>query len=222
MSLLRSRTAGFCCLVWLTAYPGFAGGRQATGSAATPQDQSTSATAAPAKPAPVYRTIAAGERLQIRMIDAIDSKTNAAGQSFRATLDTPLTSGNRVVAPTGSPVTVLLTNAKSAGRVKGSSELELRVTNIRIRGVSYRVTSSVYEQEGKSRGKQSAVRTGLAAAGGALIGGLAGGGKGAAIGAAAGGGAGIGYQAMTHGPQVKVASESILTFQLSAPLRVRM
>jgi hypothetical protein len=156
------------------------------------------------------------------MIDSIDSQKNSAGQTFRATLDSPLTVGNRVVAPAGSPVTVLLTNAKSAGHIKGSSELELRVTELRVRGVSYPVTSTAYQEKGKSRGKQSAVRTGAGAVAGGLIGGLAGGGKGLAIGALAGGGAGMGYQAMTHGPQVKVKSESILTFQLSAPLRIRM
>ncbi len=191
-------------------------------TSATSPNQAKSDAPPAQKPAPVYRTVPAGDRLQVRMIDGIDSKKNTPGQSFRATLDTPLTVGDRVVAPAGSPATVMLESAKSAGRVKGSSELELRITSLRIHGRSYQVASTVYEQSGKSRGKQTAVRTGLGAGAGALIGGLAGGGKGAAIGAAAGGGTAVGYQALTHGPQVKVAPESVLTFQLSAPLRVRM
>jgi hypothetical protein len=143
------------------------------------------------------------------------------GQTFQGTLDAPLVHGSRVVVPAGAPVTVELTNASSAGRVKGTNELQVRVTSITVGGRTYDVTSDVYEQAGKSKGKQTAVRTGIGAAAGALIGGLAGGGKGAAIGAGAGGGAGLGYQFFTHGSQVKIPSESVVTFRLAAPLKIR-
>ena len=216
--MFRSATLIFPLLCAATAFGGW---RHAPG-VRTSQAPAAEPAQAPAQPAPAHRTIPAGSRLQIRTIDEIDSKKNSPGQTFRATLDSPLTSGNRVVAPAGSPVTIVLANAQNAGRIKGSSTLELRVTNIRVRGVTYRVSSSVFEETGKSRGKQTAVRTGLGAAAGAVIGGLAGGGKGAAIGAGAGGGAGAGYQALTHGASVKVKPETVLTFQLSAPLRVRI
>ncbi len=172
-------------------------------------------------PRPATITLAAGTRLQVRMTDGIDSRTNTVGQTFSGTLDSPLVHGNRVAVPAGSPVTVLLTNASSAGRIKGSSNLEVRVTSLTAGGKTYEVSSDVYDEAGKSKGKQSAVRTGIGAAAGALIGGLAGGGKGAAIGAGAGGGAGLGYQFFTHGSQVKIPSESVLTFRLAAPLTVR-
>jgi hypothetical protein len=152
------------------------------------------------------------------MIDGIDTKTNTEGQTFRASLDAPLTSGNRVVVPAGAPVTVLLASAKGAGRIKGRSELEIRVTSLDYRGASVPVNSSVYSAQGSARGKQTAIRSGIGAAAGALIGGLAGGGKGAAIGGAAGGGAGAGFQLATHGQQVKVPPETQLTFRLEAPL----
>ena len=58
------------------------------------------------------------------------------------------------------------------------------------------------------------------AAAGAVIGAIAGGGKGAAIGAAAGAGAGTGVQALTKGEQIKLPSETLLEFQLKAPLTV--
>jgi hypothetical protein len=82
------------------------------------------------------------------------------------------------------------------------------------------INTAAYTQEGGARGKQSAIRTGIGAAAGALIGGLAGGGKGAAIGSAAGGGAGIGFQALTHGQQEKIPSETQLVFRLESPLTV--
>jgi len=173
-----------------------------------------------APPPPVFVTIPAGDRLSVRMVDSIDTKNNTPGQSFRASLDSPLTADGRVIVPAGAPATVLLENSKAAGRIKGASELSVRVTSIGYRGRQIPVNSSVYEEQGKARGKQTAVRTGIGAAAGALIGALAGGGKGAAIGSAAGGGAGLGVDIFTHGQQVKVPSETLLTFRLEAPLRL--
>lgn len=154
------------------------------------------------------------------MIDSIDSKTNGPGQTFRATLNSPLERNGRTVIPSGAPVTILLANASQAGHFKGKSELEVRVVSVSYHGRSYRVDSTANTEEGKSRGKQTGIRTGIGAAAGALIGGIAGGGKGAGIGALAGGGAGVGVQMFTHGQQVKIPSEAVLTFQLQAPLTV--
>ncbi len=165
-------------------------------------------------------TIPAGQRLSVRMTDAIDSSKSSPGQDFQASLDAPVTLGDRVVLPAGTPCTVTLDTVASAGRIKGQSALTVRLTSISYRGHTYRVDTGVVEEQGKARGKQTAIRTGIGAAAGAIIGGLAGGGKGAAIGSAAGGGAGFGYNALTHGSQVKIPSETVLTFQLQAPLRI--
>jgi hypothetical protein len=190
----------------------------AAAPAAAPADTAASTPS----PAPRVRTLTvpAGSRLQVRMTDGIDSRTNTVGQTFNGTLDAPLVSGNRVVVPAGSPVVVTLTNVSSAGRIKGSSSLEVRVTSLTVGGRQYDINSDVYDEAGKGKGKQTAIRSGIGAAAGALIGGLAGGGKGAAIGAGAGGGAGLGYQFFTHGSQVKIPSESVVTFRLAAPLTI--
>ena len=171
-----------------------------------------------APPVPVTVTIPAGERIAVRMIDGVDTGHNTEGQTFRASLDAPITSNDRVIVPAGAPVTVLLASSKGAGRIKGRSELELRVTSLGYRGQQIPIDSSVYSAEGSARGKQTAVRSGIGAAAGAVIGAIAGGGKGAAIGGLAGGGAGAGFQLATHGQQVKVPSETQLTFRLEAPL----
>jgi hypothetical protein len=168
--------------------------------------------------APLTVTIPAGRTVSVQMIDGIDSARNGQGQTFRASLSAPITAGDRVVVPAGAPATVLLAESRSAGRVRGQSELELRLVSIRYHGAAIGVSSSTYDADGSRRGKQTAVRTGLGAAAGALIGGLAGGGKGAGIGAAAGGGAGIGFQLLTHGQQIKIPSETQINFRLAAPL----
>ena len=106
------------------------------------------------------------------MIDGIDSKKNSVGQAFQGTLNAPLTHGDRVVVPAGAPVTVVLSNASKAGHVKGTNELSVQVTSINVGGRNYEVASDVYDQAGKSKGKQTAVRSGIGAAAGALIGGF--------------------------------------------------
>lgn len=45
------------------------------------------------------------------------------------------------------------------------------------RGRRYRLSSTLYEEQGKARGKQTATRTGIGAAAGAIIGAIAAGGK---------------------------------------------
>jgi len=170
----------------------------------------------PVEPAEV--TIPVGDRISIRTADAIDSGKASVGQTFRASLDAPLTSEGRVIVPAGAPATLQIQSVQAAGRIMGSSELSVRVTSIEYRGKTYEINSSTYADAGQARGKQTAVKTGIGAAAGAVIGAIAGGGKGAAIGSAAGGGAGFGWNALTHGQQVKIPSETILTFRLAAPL----
>ncbi len=198
-----------------------------TPATATPDGMATS-NSAPA-PAPVREarpavpesvTIPAGDRLSVRTVDAIDSGRVSEGQTLRASLESPLTADGRVIVPAGAPVTLEVGSVKGASRVKGQSELSLRATSVQYNGRSFPITSSVYSDEGKARGKNTALKTGLGAAAGALIGGLAGGGKGAGIGAAAGGGAGFGYNAMTHGQQVKIPAETVLSFRLENSLTV--
>lgn len=174
----------------------------------------------PPPPTPVTVTFPAGEHLQVRTIDAINSATAEPGQVFRASLNAPLVREGRVIIPAGSPVSLIVAAARAAGHVKGQSELEVRASSIDDHGRRYRIDTSIFEEEGKARGKQTAVRTGVGAVAGAVIGAIAGGGKGAAIGSAAGGGVGFGSDLFTHGQQVKIPSETILMFRLEAPLQI--
>lgn len=172
-------------------------------------------------PEPVFTVVPAGERIQVRTIDAISTATDSAGQVFRASLDAPLVHHGHVVVPAGAPVSLEVVAARSAGRIHGQSELEVRASRIEYHGHRYPINTSIFEQAGKARGKQTAVRTGIGAAAGAVIGAIAGRGKGAAIGSAAGGGVGFGTDLLTHGQQVKIPSESVLTFRLETPLRLK-
>jgi hypothetical protein len=162
-------------------------------------------------------TIPAGTRILIRMVDSIDSSKEKTGYRFTATLETNLQMDNLVVAPRGTTVYGQLINASSAGRMKGSSELTLELTDIVINGTAYPMLTSTYEIKGKGEGGNTAKKV-LGGAGlGALIGGIAGGGKGAGIGALIGAGTGTAISASKKGEQLVIPSESLLEFRLEQP-----
>jgi hypothetical protein len=167
-------------------------------------------------------TVPAGTTIFVRMIDGVDSSQNRIGDTFHASLESPLVVGDTVVAPKGADAYGKLTQVKAAGSISGNAELTLELTGIRIGGRIVPLDSTDYDLAGQGRGSQSAQRIGGAAVIGTIIGAIAGGGKGAAIGGVAGAGAGTAVQVMTHGPQVRVPSETLLAFRLqqdvSAPL----
>jgi hypothetical protein len=161
--------------------------------------------------------IPAGTRILIRMIDSIDSTKQKAGDRFTASLETNLVVDNIVVAPRGTTVYGRLVSAESAGRMKGSSELSLELTDIVIRGTAYPLLTSTYDVKGKGEGGNTAKKVIGGAGLGALIGGIAGGGKGAGIGALVGGGAGTAVAASKKGQQLSIPSETLLEFRLQQP-----
>src|SRR6185312_436619 len=105
-----------------------------------------------------------------------------AGQTFTATLASPVTVDGKTAIPAGATASGTVVDAKPLGKFKGGAVLQLKLTNVADMPVE---TSSVARTE-KGKGKRTATMVGGGAGLGALIGGLAGGGKGAAIGALAG------------------------------------
>ena len=174
----------------------------------------------PPPPPPQKVTIPAGTTLAVRLVDAIDSERNQPGETFRATLNSPLAVDGEVAIPAGYDVEGHLVDVKSAGKFAGQSVVVLQLDRISVGGRSYSVQTDQYKRQGSSRGKNTAEKVGAGAAIGAIIGGIAGGGKGAGIGAAAGGGLGGGVQAATKGQQIKLPSETVVNFTLQNPLTV--
>jgi hypothetical protein len=165
-------------------------------------------------------SIPAGQSMLVRMIDGVDSSKNHIGDIFHASLETDLVVNGTFVARKGTDVYGRLAEAKEAGHIKGSSELQLELTRMVIGGHDYPVVSSDYTLRGKGRGTNTAEKVGGGAVLGAIIGAVAGGGKGAAIGAGVGSAAGAGVQVFTRGQQVKVPSETLLEFRLQQPVTV--
>lgn len=208
---------------------------------ATPAARAPAPAAPPPAPAPQERTvmrpegepaparaaasasgvdIPAGTTITVRMIDAVDSEHDSVGQSFKASLDEPVMLNGDVIVPRGNDVQVKLVNQKQSGKIEGKTSLTLDVVWIDVNGRHVDVATGEVTQASGSRTAKSAKMIGGGAALGAILGGIAGGGKGAAIGTVAGAGAGTAAQVATHGQQVKIPSETRLTFTLEQPLRI--
>jgi hypothetical protein len=151
------------------------------------------------------------------MLVSIDSTKNKAGDKFTAKLETNLMSVNTVVVREGATVIGRLANASTAGRMSGSSQLTLELTDIVIQGTAYPLLTNNYEIKGKGEGGNTTKKIVGGAGLGALIGGVAGGGKGAAIGAAAGGALGTGVAASKTGQQLSIPTGTLLEFRLQQP-----
>jgi BON domain len=190
-------------------------------TANTTNTASTSAPAYTPPPPPQPVTVAEGTMLAVSLIDPLSSESNKTGETFRASLETPLVGDDgRVAVPAGADVEGRIVDAKPSTHFSGSSNLALELTRITVGGKSYDIATNQWAKKGAGRGTRSAETIGGGAAVGALIGGLIGGGKGAAIGAGAGGAAGTGVQAATHGEAIKLPSETRLDFRLASPVTV--
>lgn len=188
--------------------------------------------AAPAPPPPppavTTRTyeVPVGAEVSVRTNEPIDSATAAEGQTFDAQVTRSVKDGNGdVVIPRGAPARIVIKSASKGGKFRGQSDLVLDLQSVVIDGKSHAIETEEIAKKGKSgvgANKRTAEYTGGGAALGAIIGAIAGGGKGAAIGAGAGAGAGALTQVLTKGGSIKVPAESVLTFSLDKPLRVRV
>ena len=165
-------------------------------------------------------TIPTGSKIMIRMIDSINSEKNKVGETFVAVLEEPLSQGGLEVVPRGADVRGRIANINEAGRIAGSAQLGLELTQINVNGIPYSITTSEYNEAGESRGGETAKRAGGGAAVGAIIGAIAGGKKGAAIGAGVGAGGATAVQVLTKGEKLNIPSETKLEFTLRTPLVV--
>jgi hypothetical protein len=183
-------------------------------NAAAPKAQTK---AEPIKPV----IVPAGAMITVRLGESVGSKISQPGQSFSATVASPVEVEGKTVIPSGASASGTVLDAKPLGRFKGGAVLQLKLTSININGSDRPVETSSLVRSAKGKGKRTAVMAGGGAGVGALIGGLAGGGKGAAIGALAGGGAGTAGAAFTGNKDIVLPAESALTFKLEQPLEVR-
>ena len=165
--------------------------------------------------------VPADTAIRVVLDQTISSKTARSGDSFSATVESPVETEGKTAIPKNARVNGVVRDAKAAGRFKGGASLVLELTSITVAGRDYEVQTSSAAMSSKGKGKRTAAMVGGGAAGGAAIGGLAGGGKGAAIGALIGAAAGTGGAGFTGNRDITLGAETPLEFKLLQPVKIR-
>jgi len=164
------------------------------------------------------RILPAGTELSVRTTTTINSKDGNDGQIYSASVDRDVSDNNgNILIPRGSPAELVIRSA-TGGNVRNSSNLVLDVQAVNVNGQRFLIDTEDLTRTGGRQGVGANKRTGEFVGGGTalgtLLGAVAGGGKGALIGALAGAAAGAGTQVLTKGGEVRVPSETVLTFRL--------
>ena len=172
-------------------------------------------------PAPGQLAIQPGSFVTVRLNQPLSSDYNQQGDTFVATLASPLVVDGVVVARRGQTVAGRVTEAVKAGRVKGTSRLGLELTELTLAdGQRVPVRTQLILRGGGTSHGTDAAAIGTTAAMGAAIGAAVDWGTGAAIGAGAGAAAGLIGVLLTRGHPTEVYPETALTFRVEAPVPV--
>jgi hypothetical protein len=170
------------------------------------------------EPEPI--TVPYGTVLAVRLTETLSSDLNQPGDTFLASLASPIVISDRVVVPEGADVRGMIVDVQNARRLGRRSTLVIKVTHLTYSGKTYELRSSQYSKQGASRNTYAAAAITGGTGVGAIIGTVLGRGKGAAIGAVLGAAAGTGVQAVTKPASAKLSAESTLSLRLEAPLKV--
>jgi len=166
-------------------------------------------------------TIPAGTWITARVEQPLSSDHSQPGDSFMATLAQPIVVNGLVVARRGQSVGGRVADVLRAGRIKGTSQLGLELTELGlVDGQQVPVRTQLIERRGDTSVGRDIGALGVTTGLGAAIGAAAGGGLGAAIGAAAGAAVGTTGVLVTRGRETVVFPEQVLTFRLEAPVRI--
>ena len=201
--------------------------RAASGDAGSPEAASGDAgspdsASSPGAPRMMATTLEAGTALRVRTTNALSTASVKTGEVFAATLEEPIVDGTWVIATKGSSVRGVIASADPGGKLKGVASLSVRLTRIQTAdGQNIDISTNTYGVQARSSQKKDAKKIGIASGVGAAIGALVGGRKGAAIGAGAGAGAGTAAVVTTRGEAAVIGSESVLTFELTEPVRIQ-
>jgi hypothetical protein len=167
-------------------------------------------------------TVPAGTLIEVRLEQTLASDQNSSGDRFQATVVHPITVSGKPVIPPGARVEGVILGAHESGNLKGVARLHLALDSVELNGASYEIHTGDVARYGPNHKKRNWEYIGGGAGGGALIGALAGGGKGALIGGPVGAGAGLAIAALTGKRNVRFPDETILVFQLTEPVSIKM
>src|SRR5580693_3943427 len=170
---------------------------------------------------PPKLTIKQGTYVTVRINQWLSSDRNQKGDTFTGTLDQPVVVDGVIVAQRGQQVYGSVSEAQKAGRVEGTSRLGLQLTQLTlVDGDQAPIQSQMVTRNGQTSVGRDAAAIGVTTGLGAAIGAGVNGGVGAGVGAGAGAVVGILGVLLTRGRPTVIYPESVLTFQVQAPVEI--
>ncbi|HRP09234.1 MAG TPA: glycine zipper 2TM domain-containing protein [Gemmatimonadales bacterium] len=171
-------------------------------------------------PAPARTALASGTAIRTTTIDTVHSRVTRVGDKIRVAVANDVTSSNgRVVIPSGSTITLEVSQIAAAGSKGGAGTLVMVARSVSINGhdhpISGRATDFEYELRGRGIGTGEVAKTAGGAAAGAIIGRVIGGRSGTVIGAVAGGAAGAAVADATQDRDVVLGAGKPVTITLN-------
>src|SRR5882762_6056267 len=174
--------------------------------AAKPAPEKKAPVKKPAPPKPALLMLAAGTRVPATASDSISTRSAKVGDPFTATVSQDVKDATgRVVIPAGATVSGAITAAEPAPNPNSSGRIELSVTSVTVRGVSYSIDASVVAMDTVMKGRGVTKADAAKVAGGGVAG--------AAAGAAA--------ARQSRDIDVVIPKGAAMTIKLNAPLTVK-
>ena len=154
-------------------------------------------------------TVPAGTSFLVRTSQTLSTDQISSGHRFTARLEADLVADGQVVAPRGSTVYGIVTQAKKSRRASGTASISFTLTDIMINNqMKPIVTNEVGGESANTAGKTAGTTARSAA-----IGGLIDGSSGAKTGAKVG----LGVSLLSRGNAATIPSGSLLDFRLQQP-----
>lgn len=154
--------------------------------------------------------------VSVRLVDTLSTGSTQPGDSFTATLTSPLVVNDRIVAEKDARVTGQVREVVSSGGLSRPALITLSLRTIQAPSGRFPMQTGDLTIKASSHATRNLAIIGGTAGAGAAIGGAAGGRKGAAIGAAAGAGAGTAGAYLTGKSEIVLPSETLLTFHVTS------
>jgi hypothetical protein len=173
----------------------------------------------PPPPPPPY-VVPANTTMEVRIDQALSTKSSRVGDHFHGSLAQPLMIEGQELISQGAPVDGIVVESKPSGHFKGRAVLGFRIDSVEYHGQSVPVTTFLDSKVSAAHKKHNILFIGGGAGAGAGIGALAGGGVGAGIGAGAGAGAGLVGALVTGKREVYIPAEMVFTFRLKSGLEL--
>lgn len=167
--------------------------------------------------------VPAGTALTLRLADTVSSQTSQPGESFRATVATPVSVDGKVAIPAGASVLGRVTEVHALRKIGGQAHLAVRFDSVELPSGASAPISAGFSRTGKSEtGKDAATIAGGALAGAILGHQVKSGNEGKVVGGLVGAGVGTAIAAKTKGQTITLPAGATLTVTLQAPTTVEL